>query len=178
MRRILSVVSLSMLLTGFLFLFTATTNVRAEDLTPDQLNQIKSNCVAIKNSLSQLHASDALLRVNRGQTYEAVTSKLMDPFNSRLANNQLDNRAMTAVTSDYRSSLDTFRNDYIAYEQKLSATLRIDCTVKPNTFHNSILEARELRIKVHTDVLRLHQLLDDYHSSVGDFLLNYERVSQ
>lgn len=177
MRRALSIISLSVLMTGFLFAFTDV-KVGAEDLTPDQSAQIKANCVSIKNSVSQLHASDALLRVNRGQTYEAVAGKLMDPFNSRLASNQLDNRAMTAVTSDYRTSLDAFRNDYIAYEQKLSATLRIDCTTKPNSFHASLVEARELRAKVHADVLRLHQLLDDYHSSVSDFLLNYERVSQ
>jgi hypothetical protein len=177
MRRILSVICLSVLLVGVLFVLPGN-QVSAEDLTPEQTAQIKANCVSIKNSLSQLHATDALLRVNRGQTYEAVASKLMDPFNNRLANNQLDNRAMTAVTSDYRETLDTFRSDYIAYEQKLSATLRIDCAVKPNSFHTSLLEARALRTKVHTDVMRLHQLLDDYHSSVGDFLLNYERVSQ
>lgn len=177
MRRILSVMCLSVLLIGALFILP-TPKASAEDLTPEQTAQIKANCVSIKNSLSQLHATDALLRVNRGQTYEAVASKLMDPFNNRLANNQLDNRAMTAVTSDYRETLDTFRSDYIAYEQKLSATLRIDCAVKPNSFHASLLEARALRTKVHTDVMRLHQLLDDYHSSVGDFLLNYERVSQ
>jgi len=133
--------------------------------------------VSIKNSLSQLHASDALLRVNRGQVYESMAAKLMDTFNDRLAGNRLDNKAMTTVTSNYRSALTTFRTDYIAYEQKLSEAIRIDCSTQPNTFHAALEQARTLRTKVHDDVVRLHRIIDDYRSSVSDFLLNYERVS-
>ena len=176
MRRILFVAILSLLSVGLLTSF-AGTSAKAEDLTPDQVAHIKSNCLSIKNSLNQLHASDALLRVNRGQTYESVASRLMDNFNNRLSVNSLDNKAMTTVTSNYRSALNKFRTDYIAYEQKLSAAIRTDCVAQPNTFHSTILEARELRETVHDDVLRLHRYIDDYRSSVGDFLLNFERVS-
>ena len=176
MRRILFVAILSLLSVGLLASF-AGTSAKAEDLTPDQVAHIKSNCLSIKNSLNQLHASDALLRVNRGQTYESVASRLMDNFNNRLSVNSLDNKAMTTVTSNYRSALNKFRTDYIAYEQKLSAAIRTDCVAQPNTFHSTILEARELRETVHDDVLRLHRYIDDYRSSVGDFLLNFERVS-
>ena len=176
MRRILFVAILNLLSVGLLASF-AGTSAKAEDLTPDQVAHIKSNCLSIKNSLNQLHASDALLRVNRGQTYESVASRLMDNFNNRLSVNSLDNKAMTTVTSNYRSALNKFRTDYIAYEQKLSAAIRTDCVAQPNTFHSTILEARELRETVHDDVLRLHRYIDDYRSSVGDFLLNFERVS-
>ena len=177
MRRIFLVAIVSILSIGVLSSF-AGTPARAEDLTPDQVERIKTNCVSIKNSLSQLHASDALLRVNRGQTYESMATKLMDTFNNRLGSNNLDNKAMTTVTTNYRSALDTFRTHYISYEQKLAETIRTDCKEHPNSFHESLLEARELRQKVHTDVLKLHSLIDDYHSSVGDFLLNFERVAQ
>lgn len=177
MRRLFSVLIISLLSVGLLSLI-GNTSVKAEDLTPSQVQQIKANCVSIKNSLNQLHASDALLRVNRGQVYEAVASKLMDNFNSRLGINSLDNKAMTTVTTNYRSELNNFRNDYIAYEQKISAALRIDCTSQPNSFHDTVQEARKLRETVHGDVLELHRLIDDYRSAVGDFLLNYERLSQ
>lgn len=177
MRRILFVAIFSLLSVGLLASVSGTT-AKAEDLTPDQVQQIKSNCVSIKNSLNQLHASDALLRVNRGQVYESMASKLMDTFNNRLGINSLDNKAMTTVTTNYRSALNNFRVDYIAYEQKLSVALRIDCAVQPNSFHDTVQEARKLRETVHSDVLKLHRLIDDYRSSVGDFLLNYERLSQ
>lgn len=150
----------------------------AATLTPDQQQHIVSNCVSIKNGVSQLHASDALLRVNRGQIYESMATKLMDRFNDRLSSNSLDNKAMVTVTQTYRTELNTFRSDYISYEQKLSAALAIDCTTKPVDFYNTLEDARTLRSTVHTDVIKLHQSIDDYRSSVGDFLLNYERVSQ
>ena len=177
MRRLLFVVIAGVVSLGVLLSFVSVP-ARAEDLTPEQSEQVKTNCFAIKNSLNQLHASDALLRVNRGQVYEAVASKLMDTFNDRLASNRLDNKAMATVTTSYRTALTTFRTDYIAYEQKLSEAIRIDCTSQPNTFHAAVEEARVLRQTVHEDVTRLHRLIDDYRSSVSAFLVNYERVSE
>ena len=159
-------------------LFLGASPAAADDLTPEQTAHIKSNCVAIKNSLNQLHVSDALLRVNRGQVYESMASKLMENFNARLASSRLDNKAMETVTASYRSELTAFRADYIAYEQKLSEAIRIDCVAQPNTFHAVLSEARQLRKNVHADVIKLHHLIDDYRSSVGGFLVNYERVSQ
>ena len=158
----------------------STHTAYAEDftLTDEQKQQITTNCVAIKNSLNQLHASDALLRVNRGQVYESMASKLMDRVNARLSSNNLDAKAMTTVTDNYRAALADFRTNYIQYEQKLSETLRIDCTKSPEQFHASILATRELRSLVHEDVTRLHRFIDDYRSSVSDFLLNYQRISE
>ena len=177
MRRLIFVAIFGILSVGAVALFGATPTY-AEDLTPEQTARVKANCSSIKTSLNQLHASDALLRVNRGQMYESVASKLMDSFNTRLGTNRLDNKAMTTVTTNYRTALNTFRTDYIAYEQKLSEAIRIDCVAQPNTFHNTIVETRELRKTVHDDVVKLHRIIDDYRSSVNDFLLNYERVSE
>lgn len=177
MRRIILFGLASILAVGVLLPF-AGKSAYAEDLTPDQVERVKANCVSIKNSLNQLHASDALLRVNRGQVYESMGTKLMDTFNERLDNNRLDNRAVSTVTGNYRSALTSFRNNYIAYEQQLSEAIRIDCTVQPNTFHAAVEEARILRAKVHEDVLKLHRLIDDYRSAVSDFLLNFERQSE
>jgi len=177
MRRIFFIAIFSLFSIGLLASI-AGRPANAEDLTPDQVEMVKSNCVSVKNSLNQLHASDALLRVNRGQMYESMATKLMDNFNNRLGLNSLDNKAMTTVTTSYRTALNNFRADYIAYEEKLSAAIKIDCTAQPNSFYNTVQEARKLRDTVHQDVLKLHRLIDDYRSSVGDFLLNYERVSE
>lgn len=146
-------------------------------LSPEDESRVRANCVSIKATVAQLHATDALLRVNRGQIYESMASNLMDRFNDRLGSNSLDNKGMLAVTGSYRSALNTFRADYIAYEQKLSQALRIDCENQTGSFYTSLQSARELRTKVHDDVNKLHALIDDYRSSVGDFLVNYERIS-
>lgn len=78
-------------------------------LTDDQVSLIKRNCQSSKVTLERLHASDALLRVNRGQVYEALSTRLMDNFNTRLSNNRLDNRAMVTVTDSYKTTLNNFR---------------------------------------------------------------------
>lgn len=146
-------------------------------LTDDQIQRIKANCLTAKSTLNQLHASDALLRVNRGQIYESMSARLMNSFNGRLESNNLDTRGLTLVTNSYKGALESFRLDYQAYERQLSAAIKIDCTKEPVEFHEAVLDAREKRTKVHNDVIRLHQYIDDYRSAVNDFMINFERVS-
>lgn len=152
-------------------------SAQAVVLTQEQQQRIQANCTTIKNTVSQLHANDALLRVNRGQIYESMSTKLMERFNTRLSGNGLDSTGTVAVTNSYKSALETFRTDYQAYERQLSAVLRIDCTKQPSEFHAAIEDARAKRAKVYEDVLRLHRYIDDYRSAVNDFLINFERVS-
>lgn len=165
-------------ITALLLSITGMTTTSAQtNLTNEQLERISANCVSIKNTLNQLHASDALLRVNRGQIYETMSTKLMDRFNSRLQSNNLDATGTQAVTTSYRSALASFRTNYQAYEQQLSAAIRIDCDEKPAEFHAAIEDARTKRSKVHSDVIRLHRYIDDYRSAVNDFYINFQRVS-
>lgn len=151
--------------------------ITGADLSDEQLGRIQANCLSIKGSLNQLHATDGLLRVNRGQLYESLGTRLMNNFNSRLGNNGLDNKGLVAVTQGYKSAQTTFINDYISYEQQLSSVIRIDCAKEPRVFHDAVESARVKRAAVHTDVVRLHQYIDDYRSAVSDFMLNFNRVT-
>ena len=156
----------------------ALKNVSAEELSQEQLDRISSNCVSIQGSLNQLHASDALLRVNRGQIYESISSKLMGNFNGRLGNNGHDNKGLVVVLDQYQAALVDFRLNYSAYERQLATTMKIDCTKQPAAFHNALVDARTKRSVVHGDVIRLNQYIDDYRSAVNDFILNFERVTE
>lgn len=152
-------------------------NSYADDLSSDQKARIQANCLSIKGSLNQLRASDALLRVNRGQIYESVGTKLMNNFNSRLSNNGLDNKGLVSVGGEYQSALSAFREDYTVYEHQLSATIGIDCSKDPTSFHYALENARTKRSTVHDDVGRLNQYIDDYRAAVNDFMLNFDRVT-
>ena len=152
-------------------------NTYADDLSSDQMRRISANCLSIKGSLNQLHASDALLRVNRGQIYESIGSKLMGNFNTRLGNNSLDNKGLVVVSNQYQTALTAFRNDYQSYEKQLSEVIKIDCTKDQTGFHNALQDARKKRISVHDDILHLNQYINDYRSSVNDFMLNFQRVT-
>ncbi len=176
--RVISALIAVAALTVLFGMVAQTAHAQPGALTADQIDHIKTNCTSIKSTLNQLHASDALLRVNRGQVYESMASKLMDPFNTRLNNNRLDSKATSVVTTSYRTQLDTFRTDYINYEQKLSSAIRVDCTAQPELFYSTLEDARTLRSTVHDDVGKLNRYIDDFRSSVNDFLLNYERISQ
>ncbi len=143
----------------------ALTPVRAQssaDLTSDQLNQVKTTCLATQNTLRQLRTSDALLRVNRGQLYELMSSKLMEPFNTRLQNNSVDARAFTDTSSRYAEALNSFRADYQSYDEQMSAALNINCTGQPGKFYDAIVSARTKRLTVHDDILKMNQLINSY----------------
>lgn len=178
MMRLISILVALTVLTALAGVTAQTARAQSTALTAEQIENIRSNCTSIKSTLNQLHASDALLRVNRGQVYESLASKLMDPFNSRLSNNRLDAKATSAVTASYRTALNSFRSDYKSYEEKLSSAIRADCVNEPELFHGIVQQARVNRLKVHDDVIKLHRYIDDYRSAVSDFLLNYERVSE
>lgn len=159
---------------GFLVITSAYAQ---EALTTKQKAQISANCVSIQSTLKQLHENDALLRVNRGQLYESIRTRLMDRFNGRLASNGLDARGLLSVTTNYGNAFKSFQDDYRVYEQSLSALTRIDCAKEPEKFHDALLDTREKRLQVHTDVVRLHRYIDDYRSAVSDFKLNFVRIT-
>lgn len=169
------VISLSLIL-AVCYCCVSFLNVSAQNatITDQQSDRIRSNCTSTKNTLSQLHASDALLRVNRGQTYESILTKLIDKFNGRLSSNSLNNNNLISVTNEYTTALDNFRTDYKTYEEHLSTALGIDCSKQPVAFYDAISSARNERIKVHADVARLNQLIDNYQLSLDQFEKDYK----
>lgn len=145
-------------------------------VTDQQINQIRNNCLSVKNTLNQLHVSDALLRVNRGQLYESMATKLMERFNARVAINSLNNNDLSSVTTTYKSTLDTFRLDYKTYEEQMSLTINMDCYNQPVAFYDAILLVRTMRNQVHADVIKLNQYIDQYQSTINQFEENYQSV--
>lgn len=157
--------------TGFFSLASA----QSQPTTTEHLNRIRTNCVSAKNTLAQLQTSDALLRVNRGQLYEYMTTKLMSRFNTRLGNNGYDNRSLNAVTDYYNGVLAQFRTDYQSYAEQLSTALKVDCSADPAGFYSAVQNAREKRSQVHQDILRLNQNLGEYRSAFNAFVIDFNR---
>ncbi len=146
----------------------------SDSITDQQIERIRTNCLSAKNTLSQLHSSDALLRVNRGQIYESMSTKLMSRFNSRVSNNGYKNDALVSAATSYESALDTFRSDYIAYEEQLSLAIDMDCSKQPVAFFDAITLARSQRNQLNADILRLNKQIDQYYSAVEQFEKDYQ----
>jgi hypothetical protein len=156
-------------------------SVSAEDssvMTDEQISLIKTNCSSTKLTLNQLHSSDALLRVNRGQIYESIYARLMNQFNVRVASNSLNNTGLTAVSNSYESLLDTFRADYIIYEQQLSLAISIDCSKQPVSFYDAVVLAKNYRSKVHQDITALNSQISQYQTALSAFSESYKNNPQ
>ena len=147
-------------------------------MTDEQIERIRSNCVVAKNTLNQLHTSDALLRVNRGQIYEYMSTKLMDRFNGRASSNRFEVTDLTSAAQTYSSALATFRLSYQSYEEQLSKALAIDCRKEPVSFYDAVASARTKRTQVYVDVVKLHQHIDEYRSTVDAFEVNFQKDDQ
>lgn len=161
----------AIILSGLSLLNVAAQN---EAISDQQIEQIRSNCASTKNTLNQLHSSDALLRVNMGQIYESMSTKLMDRFNGRVANNSFNNDNLVSIATSYNLALDTFRSDYRIYEEQLSLALNINCSNQPIAFYDAVSSARTKRNQVHTDVVKLNQYIDDYQLAVNQFEKDYQ----
>jgi len=159
----------SLLVVSAVSLHFGVVSAQTTALTESQVNSIKANCTPAKNILSQLHANDALLRVNRGQIYDSMSSKLMTRFNNRASGGGFNTLYLSQAMSAYASALGDFRLSYRAYEEKLSKTISIDCSQDPTGFYQSLMDARYNRTALHTSVIKLNQKMDDYGSAVDDF---------
>lgn len=155
--------------------------VRAQtepSMTEQQIEYIRQNCVRAQSSLNQLHASDALLRVNRGQLYESISTKLMAPLNSRIALNRLGGLKLTSTTLEYDRQLNAFRSNYKQYEEAMSRTLEIRCANQPVAFYDSLKDTREKRQKVNADTVALNSLLQAYKTNFEEFAESLEGDNQ
>lgn len=157
--------------------FSGTYSVFAVSLADQRLELVRSNCVSIKNKLNQLHASDALLRVNMGQIYESMLTKLMVRFNNRISSNHLSNDSLVKASNSYSQALDGFRADYKTYEEHLSVVLSIDCKTQPSQFYESIQTTKSLRQKVHEDVTSINKYTDQYQLALEKFEKDYQKIS-
>ena len=157
---------LAIVLSGANFLIT-----KAQDntITPQQTEYIRGNCISLKNTLNQIHVSDALLRVNMGQRYELMSTKLMDRFNGRVSSNNFNNVGLVSVSGNYKTTLDFFRIDYKLYEEQLANAIKIDCVEDPASFFEAIIVARYRRNQIYADITKLNNFIDQYRSEVEKF---------
>ena len=147
-------------------------------VTEEHKQRIAQNCVAAQATLYQLHASDALLRVNRGKLYENISTKLMAQLNSRIALNKHEGLKLSATTLEYDRQVDIFRSDYRLYEEAMTKTLDSKCADDPVAFYNDIQSTREKRQRLHEDTETLTALLNTYKTEFEDFSTKLEGGAQ
>ena len=175
MKRFLIMISLAAILAGSVVLSRV---VRAEDeqapMTEAHIARIRANCIETKSTLQQIHATDAGLRVNRGQIYESIATKLMAPLNGRLVANRLDSETFLTIADEYDQQLQAFRSQYQQYDEAMTATLRINCVNQPVAFYDSVADTRAKRQLTHDTTVQLHKIIEKYGLEVKTFADNFE----
>ena len=146
-------------------------------MTEAHIERIRANCQTARSALSRVHASDGVLRVNLGPLYESISTKLMAPFNSRVALNKYDGAQLVELTSQYEKQLNEFRADYKVYEESMSRTLRINCQNEPVAFYDSVAETREKRQLVNQRTVQLQKTIQDYKNAFEILVRSIEEKS-
>lgn len=159
----------SMLAASLMALLNAHVFAQSTPMTEAHIDRIRANCVEAQSTLMQLHASDALLRVNRGQVYESIATKLMTPFNNRVSISKLDGSSLSDLTTTYERQLGEFRTNYKSYEESMTRTLRINCTNQPVAFYDSITDTRAKRQLVYDNTQALQKTIQDYKNAFETF---------
>lgn len=152
-------------------------SAQAEDkapMTDAHIERIRANCVDAQATLFQLHASDAGLRVNRGQIYESISTKLMAPFNIRLVLNRIDAANLVTTAAEYERQLQAFRNQYQQYDVIMNETIKMNCVKQPVAFYDNVADARKKRQLTHEATIDLQKTIKKYGDEVEALSKNFE----
>jgi hypothetical protein len=122
---------------------------------------IIANCQSAQSIINQVEKADAVARINRGRAYNE-TLNLLFAMNTRLASNKIAAPKLTELTSEFEHQLTIFRDDYDNYDDILNSAIKTNCHQRPAEFYKQLVNARDSRIKLATDVTNLSQLIDSY----------------
>ena len=76
---------------------------------------------------------------------------------------------LEVTTTEFERLLNSFRTNYVNYEQRLSATIDIDCVSQPQVFYDSLALARMRRNDLHDSVQQLNLALESYKGLLDKF---------
>lgn len=157
-----------LLLPGLIVLGFASSTKAETNMTAEKQAIIVESCVGAQTTLQRIQHNDAATRVNRGQGYETLVSRLMTPLNSRATSGGYNDSASFLVdtTKRYQQALESFKDHYKEYDDAITASLRVKCKTDPVKFYGYIEEARNQRQNLANDVSLLSTLTGEYRGNV------------
>lgn len=141
----------------------------AKKATARQEQKIVRECTNIQNQLGRLRSNDALTRVNLGQNYEVISSRLMANLNTRIVSNKLNGSELVAISAEFSENLDYFRENYQIYERELTKLSHMDCTKDADKFYDQLETVRYQRGELNFNTTKLHEIAEEYQKALGRF---------
>lgn len=130
------------------------------------IDHVQARCDDIQVTLRRLHTTDALLRVNIGQSYNSISARLMARLNSRLALNRIDSTALVDISGRFDRERAEFAAAYTEYETALSSVLKTNCKTRATEYYAGLLAARDARLRLAETVKSLNASLHEYQVAV------------
>lgn len=156
----------SFLVISGLFVQPRTAVAQADTISSEALANVRTNCGTIKATVSRIHTNDALVRVNIGQDYNAISTRLMAKLNGRLSLNKLDASKLVSITNEFEAARQQFSSDYNSYDTIMSDLDKINCQSDPAKYHQKLVEARVARQQLASDITTLNKLVASYRDEV------------
>ncbi len=167
--RIFIAISASVLLMGAPVLAAEIKPISAKKATPVQEQKIIRECKNIQGQLGRLHSNDALTRVNLGQNYEVISSKLMANLNTRIVSNKLNGSELVALSAEFSENMEYFRENYQIYERELTKLSQMDCSENANKFYDQLEIVRYQRGELNFNTTKLYEIAEEYQKALGRF---------
>lgn len=157
--------------------FVIHTSVSAQSgLEQKHIEKIQQNCVTAQTTMQRVQKSDLATRINFGRAYDALMTKLMEPLNTRaVANRAPVAPALAEKTTNLEVNVETFRDHYAEYNNKLNETIRIDCRKHPEAFYALAVESKKLRAQLAQDITILKRITNLYQQDIIDYQKNLQQ---
>lgn len=134
---------------------------------------VEMNCLDVKMELSKIYEQDGLNRVNAGQLYETMSSRLMTRLNAKVVSDRLDGTELVRIAADYEDALQEFRDEYHDYEVAMNALLKADCQSRQQAFYLALTEVRASREAVYESVEAIDTATKEYYEAYEEFRDDY-----
>ena len=127
---------------------------------------LSRNCSSVRVAIKNIHTNDALTRVNVGQRYNSISTKLVARLNGRLAVNKLDSSKLVNITNDFESARLKFNSNYNDYDTTMTELDHANCSEDVAGYYQKLVAAREARNRLSENVKTLNDLLIKYRAEV------------
>lgn len=137
-------------------------------LPEEKIENVRTNCSDIKDTLKRVQNSDRNTRVSLGRTYQQILSDFITPMNVRLVKNNRFDYNLNNIQNDFVSAREEFNRRYISYGQTLETVLAIDCKSNPEDFYGKLIEVRNARKNVADSVAEIEAIIDKHTAAVTE----------
>ena len=137
------------------------------NLTQDKLTMLQRSCKEAQSQLQRIRPTDTVTRTNRGNEYRTII-KLMNAFDSRVAQNKFDASKLSAIASSLDTKVGQLSDNFTKYDNTLSNVITMNCQNQPALFYVGLTQLRGQRAQIASDIRVMDQLTVDYGAGVKE----------